>query len=314
MQCIRDRSGGLFVAAMVLGVDKPSLSVRDQSARLRQRGLDDDGTLTRALMTHGYFRLSGYWRYFRVDPSSPNNAFVHGSRFSEVFSVYQRDADLRNLLLEGLAEVEVALRTSLAANLCAPGADGTEYQQESTYLDRRDAHGNRLRDRLLHDVRDDITRSKERHVRHHRARGGAGSVPLWVATEAMSFGTLSRMYGLLADESTQRAVAKRFGYDGGLFSAFGTNLRAVAVFRNVCAHHGRLWNRTIHQDQPRLFSGAFGRGDHPARYHNSAWGIIAVLGHLVSNIRRDDSFADAVRALADDGGPYWEGLSAPDPR
>lgn len=299
----------------MFGVNKPSLSVRDQSTRLRQRGLvDDEGTLLSALMTHGYFRLSGYWRYFQTDPSRGGNAFVTGTRFSEVFAVYKVDADLRNLLLEGLAEVEVALRASLTANLCVPGADGMEYQEPSTYLDRCDRRGDQLRDRLLRDVHDDVTRSKERHVRHHRSKGGPETVPLWVATEAMSFGTLSRIYGLLADESIQRAVAKRFGYDGGLFSSFSSNLRAVAVFRNICAHHSRIWNRTIHQDQPRLFAGAFDVREKPARYRNSAYGVVAVLAHLVANIRRDDSFALAVHELADDGGLYWKGISEPDPR
>lgn len=290
---------------------KPSLSIADQITRLKHRGLQDSrNDLTRALMTHGYFRLSGYWRYFQNDPSGGHNAFTLGTDFAGVFDVYQRDAEMRNLLLEGLSEVEVAFRASLVANLCVPGQDGTEYQLVDTYTDRTDDSGASLRDRLLDDIKNDVDRSKERHVRHHR-KAGVAAVPLWVATEALSFGILSRMYGLLADESTQKKIAKRFGYDGGLFTSMGPNMRAVAVFRNVCAHHSRIWNRTIDHDKPRLFAGAFGPGETPRSFSTAPWGIICTLGHMVKNVRGNDSFMDDVRAAANGDPAYVNGLKSP---
>lgn len=313
----RDRSGGLFVsvggplATHAAGGGKRSLSISEQVGLLEARGLvDEAGHLPRALMTHGYFRLSGYWRYFQIDPSAGRNAFLHGTEFLEVLDIYRLDSELRNLLLEGISEVEVALRASLIANLCTPGGLGTEYLHETTYSDRVDASGRSHRAKLLSDIRDDIARSKERHVRHHRLTGD-GSVPLWVATEAMSFGTLSRMFGLLADRETQRRVAKRFGYDDGLFSSAPSNLRAVAVFRNVCAHHSRIWNRPVQQDQPRLFSGAFAPGVRPRDFVGAPWGVISVLGHMVMQVRNDTTFADAVHRLVTSNSLYWQGVSDP---
>lgn len=294
--------------------DKPSLSIADQARRLRDRGmLDADRSLVRALVSHGYFRLSGYWRYFRPGLADGDDSFAHGTDFSQVMAMYQDDADLRNLLLEGIAELEVALRSAMVAYLCVPGGSGTEYLDPSTYGDRVDAGGTLLRDRLLRDLADDIARSKERHVRHHRTNG-PGRVPLWVATEAMSFGTLSRMYGLLADTAIRGAVAKRFGYDGGLTSSLATNLRSVSVFRNVCAHHGRVWNRVIHHDKPRLFTGLTAGSGRPSAFATAPWGVILVLAHFVAQVRRDDSFMRGVERLVGADGPFRQGLLSPDRR
>lgn len=293
---------------------KTALSIQHQVQRLSTRGMLDAGDhVPRALMTHGYFRLSGYWRYFQLDPRAGRNTFAHGTDFADVLDIYRLDADLRNLLLEGISEVEVALRASLITNLCAPGALGTEYLRESTYSDRVGAQGRSHRSKLISDIHDDIERSKEHHVKHHRS-SGVGSVPLWVATEAMSFGTLSRMFGLLADETVQRQVAKRFGYVDGLFSSMKSNLRAVAVFRNVCAHHSRIWNRPIQQDQPRLFSGAFPPRARPRDFAGAPWGVISVLGHMVEQVRHDSTFMDAVDQLVTSNPLYWQGVSSPSDR
>jgi len=259
-------------------------------------------------MTQGYFRLSGYWRYFQIEPTQGRNTFHHGTDFADVYSMYLLDAELRNLLLEGLAEVEIALRASLTANLCVPGGFGTEYQETSTYGPAVGDDGKPLREGLLASVKDDVDRSKERHVRHHR---NTGTVPLWVATEALSFGTVSRMYGLLADEKVMTSVAKRFGYVDGLTNSMRSNLRSVAVFRNVCAHHGRVWNRVIHTDKPRLFGGAFPGESNFRAYHDTPWGVISVLGHLVRNVRGDDSFMKAVTSLAQQDSEYFTGLKSP---
>lgn len=307
-----DRPGGLSFCSRVLGVSKPSISIVEQIAQLTTRGLlDSDNELSRALVDHGYFRLSGYWRYFQIDPRAGRNAFEHGSDFRDVYDVYSADADLRNLLLEGLAELEIALRAMLTAKLCARGGEGAEYLREDIYVDWQAESGEELRIRLLVDIKSDIGRSKEKHVRHYRTKDPA-SVPLWVAMEALSFGTISRIYGLLKDDGARDAIAARFGYDGRLSSAqFATNLRAIAVFRNVCAHHGRIWNRQIRQDVPRIFKGLIAQGMSEQDYRNNSWGVVAVLNHMVRHVRRDNSFQQMLDKQVPRSGTYWTGLVAP---
>jgi abortive infection bacteriophage resistance protein len=301
--------GGLSFAVESRLVSKPSLSIPDQIAQLSARGLADSGsTLSRALIDHGYFRLSGYWRYFQVDPRAGKNSFETGADFVDVYEIYRTDADLRNLLLEGMAEVEIALRAILVAKLCAPGGDGLEYLEESSFEERFDDTGASLRSRLLDDIRTDLARSKERHVVHYRSKD-QDAVPFWVATEALSFGILSRMYGLLADDAIRDSIASRFGYLTA--PHFATNIRAVAAFRNVCAHHSRIWNRHVRQDVPRIFSRLVDARLVRSDYQNTPWGIIAVLADMVGAVRRNDSFMSDVQNCVPMVDAYWAGLSRP---
>lgn len=223
-------------------------------------------------------------------------------------SVYCLDSDIRNIMLEGLSQIETALKSMMTIHLCVAGGTGLEYQNPDTYKDASNERGESLRPKLLRDIRDDIERSKDAHVTHHR-QGGAESVPLWVATEALSFGVVSRMYGLLSDESVGLAIAKRFGYPS--FAHFKVNLRAVVAMRNVCAHHGRIWNRPIRHDKPRLFPKLIERGLSQADYLDTPWGVIEVAADMVSAVRRDDTFRSQIVGSVDRQSPYWPGLVSP---
>ena len=134
---------------------------------------------------------------------------------------------------------------------------------------------------------------------------------MWVAVEALSFGVLSRMYGLLADQTVKEAIAKRFGYVDGLARRFAANVRAVAVFRNACAHHGRIWNRHIRADVPFIPRALVEKGTSEQDYRNTAWGVIVVAAHLVEQVRRDNSFRNAIDDLVDTSLAFKEGLTAP---
>ncbi|GGD83253.1 Abi family protein [Microbacterium murale] len=287
---------------------KPSLSIADQHAKITLLGLaDTPPALHRALASVGYFRLSGYWRYFQVQPSQGVNRFEPGANIASIMDCYHSDAALRNLLMEGLAEVEVAARAVLVAKLCKAGGSGDEYLDPKTYDAAYDAKGNSLTNALLRDIHSDIDRSKERHVRHHRDKGTA--VPLWVATEALSFGVLSRMYGLLADQAQRDFIAKRFGYTSS--NDFSTNLRAVSVFRNVCAHHGRIWNRTIAQDVPKILPFLVEKSLIRMNYDKTPWGVISVVVDFVNRVRGHNGFSAEVSTLVPRSGIYWDGLISP---
>ena len=60
--------------------------------------------------------------------------------------------------------------------------------------------------------------------------------------EILSFGTLSRIYKELKSNDAKKAVAEYFGLSPKVFASWLENLSYV---RNLCAHHSRLWNRTL---------------------------------------------------------------------
>ena len=61
----------------------------------------------------------------------------------------------------------------------------------------------------------------------------------WMIFESATFGTLSKMYKNLKNQSPE---ASRIANDFGLYSAgeLASWLEAISVLRNIVAHHSRL--------------------------------------------------------------------------
>ena len=93
-----------------------------------------------------------------------------------------------------------------------------------------------------------LTRSVHGYFVVHFRETYGPHLPIWVATEVMSFGVLSGLYDLMT-QADQEILAARFHIstadgkgDRGASSNWLNNLRNV---RNICAHYGRLWNRSF---------------------------------------------------------------------
>ncbi|VEN73500.1 Abortive infection bacteriophage resistance protein (fragment) [Candidatus Desulfarcum epimagneticum] len=56
----------------------------------------------------------------------------------------------------------------------------------------------------------------------------------------MTLGQLSIWYKNLISRKDRNAIAKIYALDEKILSSF---LHHLSIVRNICAHHGRLWNR-----------------------------------------------------------------------
>ncbi|MDX1874058.1 Abi family protein [Mycolicibacterium sp. 120266] len=262
---------------------KPFHSIDQQIEKLRANGLivDESPETRRFLEDHNYYRLSGYFRYFQQNPQAGENQFESGTDLAKVRTVYEFDLQLAALLRAGLAEFEVVFRSRLAY-LMAKSSGPTGYLYEENY---ENPNGT-TRDKLLKDIQDDMNRSEERFAKHHAQRGE--SMPIWAAVEVMSLGTTSRMYGLVADvDGVYKPMAEGFG----LTTRYSRKVfRSITVLRNVCSHHGRIWNRMgIELDTPPP---ARGKGDNKVIHVNTPWAWCVTLVYLVGQIRGNGSFYD----------------------
>lgn len=291
-------------------MSKPARTIAEQIDLLEARGLhldpDERGRLARLLISHSYYRLSGYWRYFQAAPHLGDDQFRPDVTLQDIESVYAFDHDLRTVLSGGLAELEVVFRSRLAYAL-ATKSSPTSYLTRDVYSAEtvtRDGRVVELRDELLVDVQRELRRSKEDFIVHHTRRGHP--VPIWGAVEALTFGAVSKIYRLVDHDDVRYMTAKSFGLDP---ERTQSAVRALAVLRNVCAHHGRLWNRvpTVPLQVPRALQVEPDR----SIYRQTMWGLIVTLGSLVDAIRRDSSFSDSVFAVVARAPRWQDGLKRP---
>lgn len=245
--------------------NKPFLTVDAQLDQLAERGLsfDDRDEAHRELQSIGYYRLSGYWYPYRKPaPASGEqrpSEFIEGASLSKVLEIYRFDARLRIEILHAISLIEVALRFSVGHTL---GQRGPFAHYDATLLDpdwsqpkNRTCSGPNCSGDCSWDSNDHAAWtakqmrneeiSNEAFMAHFQSNYGK-PLPVWTATEVMTFGDLIRLYNGMTQRDRQKIS---FDYDLHLPNGNGdagtmTNwLEHLRQTRNYCAHHARLWNR-----------------------------------------------------------------------
>ncbi len=181
-----------------------------------------------------YYRLSAYWLYFEYPKNAGGLRFRSGTTFEDVTGLYDFDRNLRRIVMRGTEHVEVALRGSWAYQLAHSGGPHA-YLNKSLYQNRREFGSSRKK------LRDAVLRSAETYIAHYRTKYSSPSLPpVWMVAEMMSFGQLSRWYSNLRDRALRNRIAAPLGLPETVLVPL---VRHVTDMRNICAHHGRLWNR-----------------------------------------------------------------------
>lgn len=211
----------------------------EQLEILKNRGLHvaDEKKALGYLRTIGYYRLSGYLYPFRqFDPKNPKNrldSFIPNSSFEDVKKLYMFDKRLRQLALDALERIEIALRVNIAYTL---GEHHPLAHKDARYFAPGFNHAEWLEryDNLVH--REKETGFVKHHLQHY------SDLPVWAACEVWDFGTMSMLYKGMLNKDKDR-IAKFYRLKEGRH--LQTHLHALNFIRNVSAHHSRLWNRGI---------------------------------------------------------------------
>jgi abortive infection bacteriophage resistance protein len=66
--------------------------------------------------------------------------------------------------------------------------------------------------------------------------------PTWIVFEELNFGSTRAVYEALADREVQASIARSLGLMTPVLVSW---LKSYQRVRNICAHHGRLWNRGL---------------------------------------------------------------------
>ncbi|WP_049751470.1 Abi family protein [Halorhodospira halophila] len=214
---------------------KPATTVDEQIQILRQRGMQiDDVDRARHYLQHiNYYRLTAYWLPFEEDYST--HQFRSGARFEDALNLYIFDREFRLLLLDAIERIEISVRTQWAYYLAL--TYGAHSYLEPTHAVRADWHTQNLAA-----LREEVGRSKELFIRHYSAKYSTPAMPpVWSVCEVMSLGLLSRWITQLRPADRKR-IAAVYGLDQRTFQGF---IRHLTYVRNLCAHHSRVWNRSL---------------------------------------------------------------------
>ena len=119
-----------------------------------------------------------------------------------------------------------------------------------------------------------------------------GDVPLWLAIEIVSFGTLSKLYENTKSAKIREDISARFGCSSDGFASW---TRALSGVRNICAHFGRLIGMRLTVRPKKI---AFVEGDNGSPFYVLS-GLLVLLSssRLADHGESDAEAEDIARAV-----------------
>lgn len=226
---------------------KPPLTLEALVERLSKRGIHvpDKDRAERYVRHIGYYRLSPYIIPFR---QSRSRDVQPGTSFDQILDLYMFDRSLRMLVTDALERVEVAVRAALTDHM------STAHNDPHWYVDSRHFVCTETHTDLLSSLRGSINAQLKRPPEtktntglHHRSAlehylttyGSPELPPSWLMVEMLTLGQLVRIYRNLRNPDDRKRIARTLGLQAPVLDSW---LRVYQRIRNICAHHGRLWN------------------------------------------------------------------------
>ena len=260
--------GDLIITAYT----KPHLTINEQCNKLIDRGLKcNKKQLKRALSQIGYYRLSGY-AYSHL--TRDKKQFRKETSLDNILNDYYFDSELRNFIFKAIEVIEIYLRSQLAYHLGKDDKFGFLNHEKLPRLSKADHN------LFLHKCKQSYVKSSETFVEHFSKTYSDEHElpPYWILVNLLDFGSIFTLYRG-ASNHTRTVIAQQLGVKNKVFESW---LRALNTIRNICAHHARLWNKTLgvkpkipkeeNWQVPVFISG------------NKMFGIVAIISYLLREI------------------------------
>ncbi len=269
---------------------KPPTALNQQLQLLKDRGLliDDDELAQFHLRTTSYYRLSAYWCSFRkIEQNSViSDAFEVGTHFRDVISLDEFDRRLRLQLMDAIERLEVYVH-ALFAEMISHKYGVFGHKEVANF------HPNFNHAPWLGKLDRAISRANDAFVIQHKNKYyGFPTLPIWIVTEVMSFGSLSLGHIGLKHED-KRIISGKFELYHRQLASW---LHTLTYIRNVCSHHCRLWNKklAIRSQQPMREN----RWNFPAPLDNERIVyVLLILRLLLRNVHVSDEWKNQMNDL-----------------
>lgn len=288
--------------------DKPAITVEQQIALLKDRGLNiqDEKRAGLFLRAVSFFRLTPYMRPFQK-PEDFDHGFRPGTGFRQISQLYDFDRRLRLLVIDAVERVEVAVRATIS-NHMGPTYGAHWYLNRNLFKDRYD-HARLLgsiesaQQKALQDYQREVDRidrlthadaarktglkqrrAQESYARHYALTYNQPTLmPGWAMLEELTIGELSHLYRGLAKDSDRKAIGQPLAVPAPLLDSW---LHTLTVVRNICAHHARLWNRElgIKPEQPRQANFKWPAYLPKSSQHTRIAVVLVMLHHLMQQV------------------------------
>ena len=220
--------------------NKPPIPIEDQLVLIKKRGmLIPDETKAKTFLENiNYFRFSGYALIYEVfEKGKRTHKYKSGASFDDVICLYEFDSKLRGIVFAEIENIEIAFRSRFCM------AMANKHKNAHWHLDGQlfKSGGRFNHEKFINDCNEDVKNSYEVFITDYlRKYSDPKSPPSWMMTEILSFGKWSKMYSSLKDRADKKMVSNYFDVSPPHMESL---IHSLYIFRNYCAHHGRIWDR-----------------------------------------------------------------------
>ena len=228
---------------------KQYTNAHDLVRLLQSRGLTVTDTVKAEsyLEYIGYYRLSAYM-YPLLQLPKDQHRYKPNTSFSQVMMLYRFDKKLRLLIFNEIEKVEVAVRSAIV-NIGSEMTNNPFWMTDSSnFIDASKFH------HTMDLIDAELRRSREDFIAHFRQTYSDPYPPAWILAEVLPFGVLTNIYSNIKIPRIKKRIAQKFGLHVAPFESW---LTIIALTRNSCCHHARVWNKqnTIRPMMPNHMTG-----------------------------------------------------------
>lgn len=217
----------------------------EQVEILKAKGLvvNDIEFAKKILLRENYFFISGYRHLFMKD--SKEGKFIPGTRFEELYAMFQFDRNMRNIFFKYILVIENNIKSLISYEL------SRKYGfKEKDYLNAENFTQNPMKVRQVHDLLDKMRRQIRVNGKQHTATlhylSNYGYIPLWILVKVLSFGIVSELYTILKEED-QLSICSNYNIDSSTLAIY---LSVLSNYRNLCAHEDILYDHRTQRGIP----------------------------------------------------------------
>lgn len=201
--------------------------------KLRGLSIEDDNLGVAALKRIGYYRLSAYLYPF-IETPKEQQLFKRGSTLESALTLYDFDQNLRIMIFGEIARIEVAVRSALANIVSKETGNVFWITESSSYANKEQFY------KTMQVIDKELMRTKEIFIAHFRHKYIDPYPPAWMLVEVLPLGTINSILGSLANNKLRKEIAAEFSLPAPVFKSW---LTVIALTRNACCHHARIWNK-----------------------------------------------------------------------
>ncbi len=229
---------------------KPFMTYDQQIQKLRDKNLviANEDSAKVILQRYSYFALITGYKDLLKNRTTKN--YLDGTAFEDIVAIYQFDEQLREVTFRYLLHIERHIRSALSYGFCNVYGDNQREYLDKHHYDISTREKEREVDKLISRYLNPLVNRQTQYayIEHHKTHHH--NVPLWVLVNALTFGTLSKIYEY-SKPQVQSAVSMEF--EGIAEPQLRQLLEVLTDFRNTCAHNERLFtHRCAKHDIPDL--------------------------------------------------------------